>query len=82
MWYTYIVKCRDGSFYTGITTDIERRVKEHNTKIGAKSVRGRLPVILVYKEKYSSQQTAATREREIKGWRREKKIQLVDSFLK
>ncbi len=79
-WYVYIVKCWDKSFYTGISTDVNRRVYEHNNKIGAKSLKGKLPVVLVYIQKYNSQIDAAKREREIKGWNRQKKITLVDQF--
>ncbi len=77
IWHVYIVKCSDESLYTGITTDIGRRVNEHNSKLGAKSVRGKLPVELVYKEDFDKQIDAAKREGEIKGWTREKKLQLV-----
>jgi len=80
IWHLYIVKCSDDSFYTGITTDLKRRVGEHNNKLGAKSLRGKLPVSLIYFEKYSSHKKAAKREREIKGWRREKKIELISGF--
>ena len=76
MWYVYLLKCRDGSLYTGITTDINRRVKEHNT---GKSIftRGRVPVELIYLEKSKSRSLATKREKEIKGWRREKKQKLI-----
>lgn len=77
MWFVYIVKCKDDSFYTGITTDVKRRLKEHNNKIGAKSLRSKIPVLLVYLEKYLSQKEAAKREKEIKGWNRNKKIRLI-----
>ncbi|OGE44549.1 hypothetical protein A3H18_00035 [Candidatus Daviesbacteria bacterium RIFCSPLOWO2_12_FULL_38_10] len=80
MWYLYIVKCRNNSLYTGITTNIRRWIFEHNNRLGAKSIRGKLPVILVYKEAYDNQIEAARREREIKGWRREKKIKLIKSI--
>lgn len=76
-WYVYIVKCKDNSLYTGITTNISRRIIEHNTKLGAKSLKGKLPVKLIYKEVYNSQSEAAKREREIKGWRRDKKLKLI-----
>ncbi len=76
-WFVYIVKCADNSFYTGITTNLDRRVWQHNNKLGAKSIRGRLPVKLIYKEKWNNQKDAAKREREIKSWRREKKLKLI-----
>lgn len=77
-WYLYIVKCSDESLYTGITTDIDRRVRQHNNKLGAKSLRGKLPVNLVYKELYNSQIEAAVRERQIKSWHRKDKLRLIN----
>ena len=77
MWFLYIVKCRDGTLYTGISTNIQRRVLEHNNGVGAKSLKGKLPITLVYKEVYDNQREAARREREIKGWRKEKKEELI-----
>ena len=79
-YYIYILKCKDGSLYTGYTKNIERRIFEHNfTKYGAKSIKGRLPVELVYSETYTTKTEALKREIEIKGWRKEKKEQLVNS---
>ena len=77
VWYLYIVECSDGSYYTGITKDIKRRISDHNQKLGAKSLFGKLPVSLVYQEVHQDQTKAAKREREIKSWRREKKIELI-----
>jgi len=79
-WYVYIVKCIDGSLYTGITTDLKRRILEHNSKIGAKSLLGKLPVTLVHQEISKNKITAAIREREIKGWRRDKKLNLIEGL--
>ncbi|MDO8609656.1 MAG: GIY-YIG nuclease family protein, partial [bacterium] len=62
-WFVYIVKCSDDSLYTGISTDINRRINEHNQKLGAKSLRGKLPVKLIYFEKHKDQIKAAKRER-------------------
>jgi len=76
-WFLYIAECIDKSLYTGITTNIGRRILEHNNKIGAKSLKGKLPVRLVYTETYSGQAEAAKREREIKGWSRVKKLKLI-----
>ena len=76
-WYVYVVECSDKSLYTGMTTDLKRRVQEHNLKIGAKSVRGKLPVKLVYFEERTNQVEAAKREREIKSWSRKKKLDLI-----
>ncbi len=79
LMFVYIVECRDGSFYTGCTRDLDRRLIEHNTgKRGAKSIRGKLPVKLVYKEDCNSVGEALRREREIKGWTHAKKLILIN----
>lgn len=79
-WYLYIVECRDKSLYVGITKDINRRIFEHNTDSirGAKSLRGKRPVKLVYYEEYKSQTDAAKREKQIKSWKREYKLKLIE----
>ncbi len=76
-WFLYIVEASDGSLYTGITKDTERRISEHNLGIGAKYLRGKLPVKLVYKEIFDNQILAAKRERAIKSWTREYKLKLI-----
>ncbi len=75
--YTYIVRCSDGSLYTGWTYDLEARVAEHNGKNGAKYTRARQPVELVYSEKHASKQEAMQREYAIKQLPRSKKLELV-----
>ncbi|MEK7566022.1 MAG: GIY-YIG nuclease family protein [Patescibacteria group bacterium] len=79
-WYLYIVGCKDKSLYTGITKDVNRRVFEHNNDSikGAKSLKGKKPVKLVYYEEYKSQVGAAQREREIKNWKKEYKLKLIE----
>ncbi len=77
--YTYIVECDDGSLYTGYTTDVERRVKEHNTGDGAKYTRGRTPVQLVYVELYETRSEAMSREYEIKQLNVRKKRNLLSN---
>ena len=78
MHFVYIVQCRDGSFYTGSTGNVEKRIWEHNFgKRGAKSIRGKRPVKLVFKEIFDLKIEALRREREIKGWARIKKENLV-----
>ena len=77
MNYTYIVKCCDGSFYTGWTTNIDRRLKQHNSGKGAKYTRVRLPVELIYHEVYETKSEAMKREYEIKSMSRKKKEELV-----
>lgn len=68
LWYVYMVECADNTLYTGITTDLKRRVKEHNedNKLGAKYTKTRRPVRLVYSESHPSRQTASRREAELK----------------
>lgn len=76
--YLYILLCVDGSFYTGSTNDLERRMKEHQAGEGANHTRKRLPVELVYWEEYPRIDLAYNREQQIKGWSREKKIALIE----
>lgn len=66
MHYTYILKCKDNTYYTGYTTNLEKRLKAHNEGKGAKYTRGRGPVELVYYEEYEEKQMAMRREWEIK----------------
>lgn len=77
-WYLYILRCKDDSLYTGITNNLEGRIKLHNDGKGAKSILGKRPVALVYKEEYVSQAEAAERERNIKSWKREYKLKLIE----
>lgn len=66
-WFVYILSCNDGTLYTGITTDLDRRLQEHNTgKAGARYTRARRPVRLVYSEKVGSRSEAARREYRIR----------------
>ena len=78
MWHAYILKCKDNTLYTGITTDIHRRLKEHNRKKGGAYTRARLPVKLIYKEPYRTKSQALKREAQIKGLTRKKKIALIN----
>lgn len=78
MNYIYIVECRDGTLYTGWTTDIKRRIKEHNQGIGSKYTHARLPVVLKYVEEFETKQEAMKRECEIKRLSRDKKIKLIE----
>ena len=75
--HIYILKCADGTYYTGYTTDVERREEEHNTGVGARYTRGRAPVEVVYTEAYSSQSAAMKREYAIKQFTRTQKERLV-----
>ncbi len=80
-YYFYIVRCFDNSLYSGVTNDLKRREKEHNsnTSKSAKYTRARQPVMLIYHEEYQTIQEAMKREREVKKWKKEKKEQLVKS---
>ena len=78
--FVYIVKCEDNSYYTGITWNIEKRLKEHNSKIKSCLQKSKLPVNLVYWEEFYTKEEAAKREKEIKGWRKEKKEKLINSL--
>ena len=77
MNYTYILECSDGSFYTGWTNDLEKRIKAHNEGSGGKYTRSRLPVKLVYYETFDTKQEAMSREWHIKRLSREDKILLI-----
>lgn len=77
-WYVYVIRCADNSLYTGITTDINRRFKEHvSEKTGAKYTRGRKPVAVVYEETYTSRGEAQAREIAIKRLPKVKKEHLI-----
>lgn len=79
-WYVYMLRCSDATLYTGITTDIQRRVKEHNGDIpskGAKCTRARRPVRLVYQESCADRSAASKREWELKQLTRKDKVQLI-----
>jgi putative endonuclease len=79
LFYVYILRCKDNTLYTGYTTNLERRVKCHNSGKGAKYTRGRLPVEIVYFEEYSTKSDALKREYEIKTYSREKKLKVIGS---
>ena len=78
-WYVYIVKCIDGSLYTGVTTDVSRRLNEHNrTSKGAKYTRSRRPVQLVWTKQVNSRSEAQKEEYRIKQLSRKNKLKLID----
>ena len=77
IWYVYILKCSDHSFYTGSTNDLCKRVETHNSGKGAKYTRGRLPAKLVYHEECSGKSPAMQREFEIKQCTRRQKEKLI-----
>jgi len=74
----YILKCVDGSYYTGSTWHLEQRIEEHNSGIGANYTSKRLPVELVYYEFYERVSDAFYREKQVQGWSRRKKEALID----
>jgi putative endonuclease len=79
-WFVYILRCADDSLYTGITTELDRRVEEHNDKdkkLGARYTRSRQPVTLTYQETYESRSLASKREAEIKRLNRQQKLLLI-----
>ena len=81
MAWTYILRCRDGSLYTGSTNgDLEARVWEHNhdDELAANHTRKRRPVVLVYAEQFDTIDAAFAREKQIQGWGRDKKFALID----
>lgn len=76
--YMYILECSDGSYYTGSTIDLERRLQEHQNGEGANHTKKRLPVSLVYYEEYERIDEAFYREKQIQGWSRKKKEALIN----
>lgn len=76
-WQLYILRCCDGSLYTGITTDVQKRLAAHNVGKGAKYTRGRGPLELVYREDCGDHSAALKRELEIKSLTREEKLKLI-----
>ena len=79
MNYTYIVKCSDGSLYTGWTNNLEKRIKDHNAGRGAKYTKARRTVVLVYKEELPPKQEAMKREWEIKRLSRKEKLSMIEN---
>jgi len=78
LFFVYILECSDKSFYIGCTNNLEKRIKQHNeSKWGAHYTKIRRPVFLKYSEIFDNLKDARKREAEIKGWRREKKINLI-----
>jgi predicted GIY-YIG superfamily endonuclease len=76
-WFVYLVRCRDGSLYTGIAKDVARRCQQHNAETGSRYTRSRRPVILVYQESKRSRSLALKREAAIKAMTRREKEALI-----
>lgn len=77
-WFVYILKCSDGTLYTGITTDVNRRLNEHNSGKGAKYTKTRLPVMLLLVSEASTRSEASKEEYRIKQLTREQKLRMVN----
>lgn len=80
MWYLYILRCGDGSLYTGITTDVERRLEAHRQGKGAKYTRGRGPLELVFQEECGTHSQALKREAAVKRLSRQEKEAMIVPF--
>ncbi len=81
MWYLYILRCGDGTLYTGITTDVEKRLEAHRSGKGAKYTRGRGPLELAYREVCGSHSDALKRELAVKALPREEKQALIAGYI-
>jgi len=79
MFYLYIIECEEGSLYTGITTDVERRFEEHKAGKGGHFTRAHKVKKIVYTEELENRSLASKREAEIKSWSKEKKLELINS---
>ena len=77
-WYVYMLRCGDGSLYTGSTTDVERRLREHQGGTGARYTRSRPPVTLAYAEEAPDRSAAQRREAAIKKLSRVQKLKLIE----
>ena len=77
-WHLYILRCGDGTLYTGIATDVDKRFTQHAAGKGAKYTRGRGPLELVYREECGDHSTALKRELEIKAMKREEKLKMIE----
>lgn len=77
LWFVYILRCSDGTLYTGITKDIDRRFEQHNKGTASKYTRSRLPVKLVYQESQPNQSLALKREAAIKEMTRKQKLAMI-----
>ena len=76
-WFVYLLRCADGSLYTGIAKDVDRRCQQHNAGTASRYTRSRLPVVLVYQEGHASRSLALRREAAIKALSRRQKEMLI-----
>lgn len=79
MYFLYIIECADGSLYTGITTDVERRFGEHKNKTGGRYTRAKTAVRVAYAEPHPDRSSALKREAQVKKWTRKEKLKLVNA---
>lgn len=77
MWFVYMLLCKDGSFYTGVSDNPKQRFLDHKNGKGGRYTRSHKPTRIIYLEKLSSKSEALKRERKIKGWNRDKKIKIL-----
>jgi putative endonuclease len=81
IWFIYIVRCTDNTLYTGITTNLERRIDEHNNgDVGAKYTRSRRPVKMVYHERAENRSQASRREYQIKKMSLQNKLKMIEGL--
>jgi len=80
MNFVYIVECADGTYYTGWTNDLDKRIERHNARVGAKYTKTRVPVKLVYSESFETKEEAMSREWHIKKMTRKEKEELIGSL--
>ena len=81
-FYTYIVKCANSAYYVGSTRNLSNRIKKHNEGQGANYTKKHRPIKLVYFEEYKNRKEAEKREKQIKGWSRSKKDNLIEGIWK
>lgn len=78
MWHVYIILCEDGSLYTGISNNLNKRFSDHKNGKGGRYTRSHKPIKLVYQENCGTKSEALKKEAEIKSWRRNKKISILN----
>ncbi len=76
-WFVYLLRCTDGTLYTGIAKDVSRRCQQHNAGSASRYTRSRLPVVVVYQERHASRSLALRREAAIKALSRRQKMSLI-----
>ncbi|MFH1200805.1 MAG: GIY-YIG nuclease family protein [bacterium] len=81
MYFVYIIECKDKSLYTGIINDIDRRFNEHKNGMGGHYTSSKEVARIIYTEEHPNRSSALKREAQIKGWRREKKLELIKNNL-